>query len=275
MPRPPGVISDSISTMSTASRAGPHLLTRTLRRDRLLVAAGLLGITALSWVYIIHVGRSMSPDQAMPMPMPGNGPALVWLIPMWIVMMVAMMVPSAAPMILLFATVAGQRRARGVATASAWVFTTGYLLAWALYATIAATIQAWLHRQALLSPTMGSANPLLAGGLLVLAGVYQLLPAKGACLSHCRSPLSFFSSHWREGVSGALRMGFQHGTYCVGCCWALMVLLFVAGVMNLLWVATIAVFVLIEKLVPTGRRIGQVTGTLLIAWGIWILVAAG
>jgi predicted metal-binding membrane protein len=258
-----------------STELGSDALTQALRRDRLLVGAGLFGIAALSWLYIIRMGTTMSANMAMPMATPDGAPALVWLIPMWIVMMVAMMVPSAAPMILLFATVAGQRRARGVRTASAWVFTLGYLLAWALYATIAATIQAWLHQQALLSPSMASTSNLLAGGLLVLAGVYQLMPAKGACLSHCRSPLSFFSSHWREGISGALRMGFQHGTFCVGCCWALMVLLFVAGVMNLLWVATIAIFVLAEKLFPAGRRIGQVTGTLLIGWGIWMLAAPG
>jgi predicted metal-binding membrane protein len=151
------------------------------------------------------------------------------------------------------------------------MFTLGYLLAWAVYGSVAATIQSLLHREALLSPMMASASPLLGGGLLVLAGVYQLLPSKGACLAHCRSPLSFFSSHWREGGSGALQMGILHGTYCVGCCWALMTLLFVAGVMNLLLVAAIAVFVLAEKLTPVGPRIGRFAGVGLIVWGLWLL----
>ncbi|HJR17396.1 MAG TPA: DUF2182 domain-containing protein, partial [Gemmatimonadales bacterium] len=116
-------------------------------------------------------------------------------------------------------------------------------------------------------------NPLLSGGILLIAGVYQWLPIKGACLSHCRSPLGFISTEWREGVSGALLMGFRHGSYCVGCCWALMTLLFVVGVMNLLWVGVIAAFVLAEKLAPNGRLVGRITGVALAAWGLWVVVS--
>jgi predicted metal-binding membrane protein len=184
------------------------------------------------------------------------------------------MVPSAAPTILLFANVARSRKARGVPSASAAVFALGYLLVWAVYATIAALLQSELHRLTLLSPTMASASPWLGGGLLILAGIYQVLPAKRACLSHCRSPFGVFSHEWREGVSGALIMGARHGTYCVGCCWALMALLFVAGVMNLVWVAAIAIFVLIEKLGPGSTTIGRLSGILLMAWGIWVIAAA-
>jgi predicted metal-binding membrane protein len=136
---------------------------------------------------------------------------------------------------------------------------------------VAAAAQWELNRRALLSPAMASASPLLAGGLLIAAGVYQWLPLKGACLSHCRSALHFFGPEWREGALGALIMGARHGTYCVGCCWLLMTLLFVAGVMNLLWVITLAALVLVEKLVPGGVRLGRAAGAMLVVWGAWIL----
>jgi predicted metal-binding membrane protein len=260
--------------MNTAT-ARPGLLQSALRRDRVVVAAGLAGVTVLAWAYVIHMGRVMSPPAAMAMPMPGDAgaPELGWLVPMWIVMMVAMMVPSAAPTILLFASVARRRRASGVPTASAAVFTLGYLLVWAVYATIAAVGQWELHRLALLSPAMVSASPWLGGGLLIGAGIYQWLPLKEACLSRCRSPLGFLSTEWREGTRGALVMGVRHGTFCVGCCGLLMALLFVAGVMNLLWVAVIAIFVLAEKLGPSSRGLGRVAGLLMIGWGIWVIAA--
>jgi predicted metal-binding membrane protein len=260
----------------SGATAGPDLLQEALRRDRLLVAAGLLGVTALAWLYIIHTGRAMSLHGGMAMPMAGDAdvPGLAMLVPMWIVMMVAMMVPSASPTILLFATVARGRKARGAPTASTAVFTLGYLLVWAFYATVAALAQWELHRLALLSPAMVSARPWLGGGLLIAAGLYQWLPFKDSCLSHCRSPLGFLSAEWREGTRGALVMGIRHGTFCVGCCALLMMLLFVAGVMNLLWVAAIAIFVLAEKLGPGGRALGRVTGILLVVWGIWVIAAS-
>jgi predicted metal-binding membrane protein len=192
---------------------------------------------------------------------------------MWIVMMIAMMIPSVAPVILLFAGVSRRRRVQGVPAAPVSAFILGYLLAWAGYAVLAALIQSTLHSAALLSPAMASRSPLLGGGILMLAGVYQWLPLKGACLAHCRSPLGFFSTEWREGVSGALGMGFRHGSYCVGCCWALMALLFVAGVMNLLWVVAIAGLVLAEKMVPRGRLMGRITGALLAGSGLWAALA--
>jgi predicted metal-binding membrane protein len=244
-----------------------------LRRDRVVVAAGLAAITLLAWAYIVHMGRMMSPSASMTMPMPGDlgAPELGYLVPMWTVMMVAMMIPSAAPAILLFASVAARRKARGVPTASAAVFTLGYLLVWTLYATVAALAQWELHRLALLSPSMVSASPWLGGGLLIIAGVYQWLPTKGVCLSHCQSPFGFFSTSWREGIFGALRMGVHHGSYCVGCCWALMALLFVTGVMNLMWVAALAILVLAEKLGPRGPWLGRVTGIGLMVWGLCVI----
>jgi len=249
------------------------VLEATLRRDRAVVAAGLLGLAVLAWVYVARMAAAM-PSGMMPMPgmAAGGDPGLAWLAGMWAVMMVAMMLPSAAPTILLFASVSRRRRLLGQPAIPVLVFTLGYLLVWTVYAAVAASAQWKLHHMALLSPAMKSASPLLAGGLLVAAGVYQWLPVKGACLSQCRSPLGFFAAEWREGTRGALLMGMRHGSVCVGCCWLLMALLFVAGVMNLLWVATIAGFVLLEKLVPGGARLGRAAGVFLILWGVWLLI---
>ena len=254
----------------------PGFLEAALRRDRLIVAAGLLALTALAWVYIARMANMMPAHHGMAMAQarPWSVADTGGLVVMWIVMMIAMMLPSVTPVILLFANVSRRRRLQGVLATSASVFALGYLLAWTGYAVLAALAQSLLHSAALLSPAMASRSPLLGGGLLMLAGVYQWLPLKGACLSHCRSPLGFFSTEWREGVSGALLMGLRHGTYCVGCCWALMALLFVAGVMNLLWVVVIAGFVLAEKVMPNGRLLGRITGVLLAGWGLWV-VASG
>jgi len=253
------------------------VLEATLRRDRMVVAGGILGLAALAWAYVARMAGPASGGMAMTMPDMARaaGPGLGWLFGMWAVMMVAMMLPSAAPTILLFAGLSRRRRLQGRPAVPAAIFTLGYLLVWTLYAAIAATAQWELRRRAVLSPAMASASPLLAGGLLVAAGIYQFMPLKGACLSQCRSPLGFFSAEWREGAGGALMMGIRHGSFCVGCCWLLMALLFVAGVMNLLWVAAIAVFVLLEKLVPGGDRLGRLAGVGLVAWGAWLIGGFG
>jgi predicted metal-binding membrane protein len=243
-----------------------------IRRDRAVVLAGIGGLAALAWVYVARMAAMPGPEAMARMPgMTGLQPGFAWLAGMWMVMMVAMMVPSATPTILLFAAISRRRRQQGRPAVPVAVFTLGYLLVWVLYATVAAAVQWELHRRALLSPAMASASPLLGGGLLVAAGLYQWMPVKGACLSHCRSPLGFFSAEWREGSLGALVMGMRHGSYCVGCCWLLMGLLFVAGVMNVLWVAVIAGFVLVEKLVPWGDRLGRVAGVVLVGWGLWLV----
>jgi predicted metal-binding membrane protein len=248
-----------------------------VRRDRIIVAAGLITLAGLAWLSIARMAAMMQTHAGMAMPsaVPWGARETVGLALMWIVMMVAMMIPSVMPVILLFAGVSRRRRTQGVPGAPVAVFTLGYLLAWTGFAVAAALTQSALHSAALLSPTMSSASPLLGGTILIVAGVYQWIPLKGACLSHCHSPLGFFSTEWREGVSGALRMGFRHGSYCVGCCWALMALLFVAGVMNLLWVAVIAGFVLAEKVLPNGRLVGRVTGVVLAGFGVWLVVTAG
>jgi predicted metal-binding membrane protein len=251
----------------------PGILESALRKDRLVVAAGLLAVAGLAWAYLAHSASAMTAHPAMAMAMPWSLGETAGLALMWIIMMVAMMLPSATPVILLFANVTRRRRLQGVVAAPVSVFVLGYLLVWTGYAVVAALVQSLLHSAALLSPVMASRSSLLSGGLLLLAGVYQWLPAKAACLSHCRSPLGFFTADWREGISGALGMGFRHGTHCVGCCWALMALLFVAGVMSLLWVLVIAGFVLAEKLVPRPRLVGRFTGALLMGWGLWLAVA--
>ncbi|MDE2592950.1 MAG: DUF2182 domain-containing protein [Burkholderiales bacterium] len=186
---------------------------------------------------------------------------------MWAVMMAAMMLPSASPMILLYGTIARGRSARGEAVASSAVFTMGYVLVWAAFSLFAVALQFGLERAALLSPMMEATSQVFAAGTLVAAGVYQWTPLKQACLRHCRSPLDFVMTQWREGRQGALLMGARHGAYCVGCCWLLMLLLFVGGIMNLAWISGLAVYILVEKLAPAGIWVGRMTGLLLIAWG--------
>jgi predicted metal-binding membrane protein len=185
---------------------------------------------------------------------------------MWVVMMVGMMAGAAAPVLLLFA---GARRARGdrSVSAAALAFGAGYILVWAGFSALATLAQWALHDAALLSASMAASSPQLGGAVLVAAGAYQLTPLKGACLAHCRSPLGFLMTHWREGMTGALQMGARHGLFCLGCCWALMCVLFVVGVMNLAWVAALAALVLIEKTGASGARLARVAGMALIGVG--------
>jgi predicted metal-binding membrane protein len=194
--------------------------------------------------------------------------AYFWMMfVMWAVMMVGMMVPSAAPMILIYAAVGRQAERQGTPIAPAWAFTAGYLAMWTLFSFFATVAQWLLDRAALLSPMLVSNSPYLGAGLLAAAGVYQLLPVKDNCLANCRSPFHFLSSRWKPGLAGAFRMGVEHGIFCIGCCWALMLLLFFGGVMNLVWIAAITLFVLLEKVVPWGAAGGRLTGVLMIAAG--------
>jgi predicted metal-binding membrane protein len=190
---------------------------------------------------------------------------------MWTEMMVAMMIPSAAPMILTFAVVQRKRREQEQPFVPAGIFVLGYLVVWTGFSLAAAVAQWILHGQALLSPMMASTSRVLAGTLLVGAGVFQWTPLKNSCLAHCRTPLGFLMTDWREGRFGALMMGLKHGAYCTGCCWAIMALLFVAGVMNVVWIAVLAALVLAEKLLPKGMWFSKMTGLLLVAWGIWVM----
>jgi predicted metal-binding membrane protein len=187
-------------------------------------------------------------------------------------MMVAMILPSATPMVLLFATMNRKRKQDGTSYVPTTVFASAYLLVWAGFSLLAIALQWGLEAAALLSPMLTSASALLSAGLLIAAGIYQLTPLKQACLKHCRSPLQFVFTGWRDGPAGAFRMGVEHGVYCVGCCWFLMGLLFFGGVMNLYWIGGIAVLVLLEKTIPAGHWLSRALGVLLMAWGGIILL---
>lgn len=261
------------------------------RRDRLVVSGALAVLIALSWLYLVRMASAMSGMDMVAMPgmaempgmpdMPGMAMPQVrsWgfvdlasLFLMWTVMMVAMMAPTAAPMTLAFLSVNRNRGQAGRRTVSAGLFLGGYLVVWTAFSAGATTAQWGLHEAAVLSSGMALTSPRWAGAVLIVAGVFQWTPLKHACLSHCRSPLSFLMTEWREGAGGALIMGVRHGVYCVGCCWILMALLFVVGVMNLLWVAAISVFVLMEKTVPAGQGVARAAGLVLVGVGLFLFV---
>ena len=245
------------------------------RRDRAVTLAGLAALAALAWLYLVRLGREMADMAAMsmadtdPWTVADAGLAAV----MWAVMMVAMMLPAAAPMILVFATVNRKRReAPGTApSVNTTLFVLAYLAVWGAFSVAAALAQWALHAAALLAEDAMQAAPLAGAVLLAAAGIYQLTPLKYACLARCQTPVGFLLSEWREGNRGAFVMGLRHGLFCLGCCWVLMALLFVGGVMNLAWVAAIAAFVLIEKLVPAGRLVSWTSGAALLAWSAWSL----
>jgi predicted metal-binding membrane protein len=257
-----------------------HGIESALRRDRLIVLAALAGIAALTWAGMIRDARSMAHTgvcQCLGMAMSGPDlkpwsiAAIAPLFLMWVQMMIAMMIPTAAPMILTFARVNRQRRENDRPFASTGWFVCGYLVVWSVFSFAIALAQWALHGTALLSPMMQSTSPMLGGLLMIAAGIFQWTPWKRACLHHCRSPLQFLLVGWREGRGGALRMGIQHGCYCVGCCWLLMLVLFAAGVMNLWWVAAITLLVLSEKTLPQGLRFDSLTGLIFLAWGAWMI----
>jgi predicted metal-binding membrane protein len=268
-----------VSSAPEAAAPTTPALERLLRRERLIVGSGLALLVVMAWAWLFAgagmdaLMGSMPGMGEMPMSaMPGmqlSWSASTWalLLAMWWVMMIAMMTPSAAPTILLYARV--QRTAApnaGVGVAPTAVFAAGYLLEWLLFSLVAVAAQFALDRAGLLdTELMRSQHRALSAGLLLLAGVYQLSPLKNACLSKCRAPAAFLSQHWRPGVAGALRLGALHGAWCVGCCWLLMALLFVFGVMNMAWVAALAVLVMAEKLLPRGEWVGRAVGVLLLA----------
>ena len=234
-----------------------------LRRERWIVVGGVLVVAGLAWLDLWRRSRGVM-DMAMPDMEPWSAAELGAIVLMWAVMMIAMMLPSAAPMLSLFA---GTERGRHAGSVIA--FASGYVIVWIGFSVAAAILQARLQEQMLLSSTLATTSPWFGAGLLAIAGVYQLTPLKDACLFRCRSPLGFLLSRWREGIVGALRMGIRHGAYCLGCCWALMALLFVGGVMNLVWVAVLAVFVLAEK-VTRGPWLSRISGAVLLVWAVWV-----
>ena len=261
-----------------------------VRRDHLVVVTALTAVIALSWAYLLAgAGMGMSAFEMTRMSQLGTagdmsegGMAMmtpaVWtpgyavlMFFMWWVMMVAMMLPSAAPMIFLFATVNRKQRETGHPHVATSIFAVGYLAAWAGFSLVAVILQWGFERTGILSPMLVGTNVIFGAVLLLAAGVYQLTPIKHACLRHCRSPLAFLTTHWRRGARGAIGMGLEHGAFCVGCCWFLMGLLFFGGVMNLYWIAGLALFVLLEKIVPAGHWLGYATGVALLVWGAGML----
>jgi predicted metal-binding membrane protein len=250
------------------------------RRDRLLISACIVLITLLAWAYLIHLNRQMSADvdhdrmmaaMGMTMHTPWSAADIFFTFAMWSVMMVGMMAPSALPMLVLFAGAQAGRGQRGASLATL-TFGFGYLAVWTGFSVGAALAQWGLHRAALLSPAMASSSGRLTGAILITAGAYQLMPWKSRCLIQCRSPLGFFMTNWRNGRTGAFRMGLHHGAFCLGCCWALMCVLFVVGVMTLTWVAALTGFVLVEKIGPSGVMIARVAGAAMVVMGIAAVV---
>ena len=242
--------------------------------------AGLGGITIAAWIYVVVTARRMETGSAgmgghsiapmmdaMTGVQPWTATEFGLRLAMWAVMMVAMMVPTAAPMTLMYAAVARKAAAQHNPLAPTFVFVTGYITMWTIFSLVATTAQHGLDQTALLSPMMVSTSPRFGAALLIAAGIYQLTPLKNTCLKNCRTPAHFLSRYWRTGNFGAFRMGLRLGAYCVGCCWILMGLLFVGGVMNLLWIAAIAIFVLLEKTIPFGDVGGRIAGAALILVG--------
>lgn len=236
--------------------SAPDLTSRILRHESALVTCSLALLVAFCWWFLL-AGAGMHDGGMTGMAMPPPLPALVV---MWWLMMVAMMLPSAAPAILLYARVRTQRNDGTIAQTG--VFTLGYLLTWLAFSVVAALV----HREAAVAD-MRLVSDRAAGVVLILAGCYQLSPFKTACLRQCRSPAQFLARHWRAGTAGAIRLGALHGAFCVGCCWMLMALLLVGGVMNFAWIALLTVAVAIEKLLPGGEWLGRAAGILLTAWG--------
>jgi predicted metal-binding membrane protein len=248
------------------------VLARILDHDRTIVLGGVGGLTALAWLDLWRRAGEMAMDAAMPRLMPWTLADLGAAALMWGVMMIAMMLPSAAPMLLLFSTVQRKRREQGAATPTG-LFGVGYLTVWLAWSVVAAGLQWALQSLLFLSPGLAGASPILGASYFLLAGAYQLTPWKDACLIQCQSPFGFLLTRWREGAWGAFRMGLHHGAYCLGCCWALMGLLFAGGVMNLLWVAALAGFILLEKAVARGPWPSRLAGVVLIGWGLYLLRA--
>jgi predicted metal-binding membrane protein len=262
----------------------PSSLERLLRRDRWVVVIILLAVGAFAWMYTLfgvgmgvnafemsNSGWTGASGQGKAMSMPGSSNSLV-LLAMWWMMMVAMMLPAAAPVILLTAALNRRSTSAKPPFGTATFFAGGYLLAWLFFSLLAVGAQLMLERNGLLSGMLHTSNSYLAAGLLIAAGAWQFSPVKQACLRHCRSPVYFLTRHRRPGNLGALVMGLHHGTYCLGCCWFLMALLFVGGVMNLYWIAGLALLVLVEKLSSRGVWFGRVAGAGLVVAGTALLV---
>jgi predicted metal-binding membrane protein len=241
------------------------------RRDRLVIVCSIAAIVLAAWIYLVHLGRQMAYDTAMAemgmaMDARWTPSDVFFAFVMWSIMMAGMMSAAALPMLLSFAA-ARAGRDTGGGRAPVTMFAAGYFAVWIGFSAVAAIAQWRLHETALLSPAMAASSPFLRGAIFVAAGLYQLTPWKGACLRQCRNPLGFLLTNWRVGRFGAFRMGIDHGLYCLGCCWALMCVLFAVGVMSLPWVAALTLFVLLEKIGPAGTVVARAGGGAMIVAG--------
>lgn len=231
----------------------------------------------LSWIYLLLMADGMEA-----MTGDAGSTKYMWLMPMgkwdttdfllgfmmWVIMMIGMMIPSAAPMIFLFAKIRRRAEASGRALMLTSIFSLGYFAVWAAFSLAATVLQYLLTEWRLYSDLMETDNALLSGLILILAGFFQITPWKNACLSHCQSPVGFLASNWRDGVGGSFRMGLTHGCYCLGCCWLIMLVLFSVGIMNLVWIAVLSVFVLCEKFFAVGKGVSYATGFAFIEFGL-------
>lgn len=246
-----------------------------LRYDRTAAVVLVVLLPVVCWAWIVAMARDMygpmTGASAWMMTANWDVPHLLLLWAMWAVMMTGMMLPSASPLVLLYGALA-RRSAQGTAGRLIYALAGGYLAVWSVFSLGATALQRGLAELLLVSPMMETTSSRVGGTLLLIAGAYQLTPMKHACLRTCQSPLGFLMSRWRPGWSGAFRMGFEHGAYCVGCCWALMLLLFAGGVMNLTVIAALTAFVAFEKLVPLGLYGARISGVLLMAAGFWMVV---
>ncbi len=249
-----------------------------LKRDRIIIISGLLIICLLSWLYIIYLYRQMYPMNmnalffAMPMSAQWTLTDFILLFVMWFVMMIAMMMPSVTPLVLIFAMVNRQRKQTQNPFVNTVYLLSGYFLIWMVFSFSATLLQWLLQHLSLLNPEMETTNKILGAGILIAAGVFQFTSLKHKCLYHCQTPINFISQHWKEGKYGALLMGIKNGLYCIGCCWILMIPLFVSGIMNLLWIAIIAAFALLEKFLSGTKWVSYISGALLVLYGILLLI---
>jgi predicted metal-binding membrane protein len=257
-----------------------RLIETVVRRARLAVSVALVGIAGVAWFYLIFETERFAATgichcAAMAIGGPNLAPwapqTLLPLFLMWIEMMVAMMLPAVAPLVLLFSKLARSRAERGQPYVPTALFISGYFAVWSVFSMGAAIAQWVLHGVALLSPQMTAKSTILCGLLFVGAGLFQFSPLKNFCLNHCRSPLTFLLTEWRNGPTGAFLMGWRHGLFCTACCWLLMLLLFAVGIMNLLWIALLAIFALSERVAPKRWCLAPVSGLALVAFGTWML----
>jgi len=240
------------------------LTARTIQQGTLLLGAALA-------TWIVTVVRMRGMDAGPGTDLGGLG----WFVGIWVTMMAAMMLPSVAPMVLLFDRVSAERARRGQRYVPTWIFVASYFAVWTVYGLGAYALYRGIRSLGIGYLDWDRGGPYVVGALIAFAGIYELTPLKNVCLRHCRSPLHFVLGGWRDGVGGAMRMGAEHGAYCVGCCWGLMIVLFALGVMSIAWMAVVAALVFAQKVLPYGERLVWVFAVAFVAVGVWIAAAPG